>query len=131
MKRWRDLLKVTRYGEAVMGFLKRLGSDPEFVDYYDHEEYEEALKAELTNQAYNKGLEEGEVKGRASGLAEGRASGLAEGRASGLTEGHASGLVEGQSNIIKNMSANNFSVEEISKMTNISLEEIEKLINQK
>ena len=52
--------------EAVMEALKRLGSDPEFVDYYDHEEFEELEKAEL----YRNGLAEGEAKGRAEGQAD-------------------------------------------------------------
>ena len=49
--------------EAIMNDLKEYGKDKKYLDYYDHEEFEEAMQ-----------LEAKEI-----GLAEGRAEGLAEG----------------------------------------------------
>ncbi len=44
-----------------MNDLKVLGSDPEFVDYYDHDEFEEILRECEINDAREEGIEMGKM----------------------------------------------------------------------
>ena len=50
-----EIAKGDEMREAVMEDLKKLGSDTEFVDLYDHEEFQKAVEEEM----YNNGIAEG------------------------------------------------------------------------
>lgn len=75
---------------------------------------------------------------RKAGLAEGRKEGLKKGIKEGIKEGKKEGIKEGikegknleRLNIIKTMTKNGISIEEISKMINISVIDIEDLLNK-
>lgn len=92
---------------------------------YDHDL---AWKEECRRQGLEEGREQGLSEGRAEGKAQGLEEGRAEGREEGRAEGREEGRVEGREEIIKNMSRNGMSKQEISKMTNIPIREIEKIL---
>lgn len=90
---------------AVMEFLKRLGSDTEFVDYYDHEEFERAERAELLSE-------------------------IDKARDKGHAEGHEAGKKEERKIIIKSLIEGGMSIEKISSILKISIDDINSLLNE-
>lgn len=63
-KSYEDMKKISKNNkerEAVMNDLKVLGSDPEFVDYYDHDEFEEILRECEINDAREEGIKMGKM----------------------------------------------------------------------
>lgn len=98
-KEMERLARGDKAREAVMEDLKRLGSDTEFVDLYDHEEFQKAVEREM----YNNGIEEGRAEGKAEGAKEEKIS------------------------IAKKLLEIGNKIEEISYITGLSREEIEKL----
>ncbi len=93
------LAKDNEERNAVMEDLKKLGSDTEFVDLYDHDEFQKAVEKEM----YSKGIEEG--------------------KAEGITQGAQARSVE----IAKNMKENGIEIALIIKCSGLSKEEIENL----
>lgn len=67
-----------------------------YINYIMSRNDELNSRAEMYEDALNKGLEEGRKLGLEIGLAEGLAEGRAEGREDGLVEGRAEGLAEGR-----------------------------------
>lgn len=55
-----EIAKSNKEREAVMKELERLGSDTKFVDYYDHDEFEEILKEAIARDAREEGIQTGE-----------------------------------------------------------------------
>lgn len=90
--------------EGVMKDLKRLGSEEEFVDLYDHDEFDEILLQSYKDDAREAGLKEGIEEGRK------------EGHKEGLAEGHAEGLKEKEEEIITKLKEKGFSQEEIKEL---------------
>ena len=77
-----------REREGVMKDLKRLGSEEEFVDLYDHDEFEEILLQSYKDDA----------------------------REAGLAEGRTAGMKEKEEEIINKLKKKGFSKEEIKKL---------------
>lgn len=92
---------------SVVEDLKRFGSDPEFVDYYDHDKFEKALREEIKNVAWDEGL--------------------AEGKKVGMEEGITTGIQQNKKDIVKTMLEFGEDLEKISKYCNISHEQILKI----
>lgn len=95
------MAKGNKEREMIMEDLKRLGSNPEFTDYYDHEEFQEILKMSEIEEAHNEGL----------------------------AEGHTSGLKEGKKEIINKLYKSGMSEDTLSNILEIPSEEISKYLN--
>ncbi len=95
-----SLAKGNKERETIMKELKRLGSDEEFVDLYDHDEFDEILLQSYKDDA------------------------RAEGRAEGIAEGIEQGKLIQQIEIAKNLKAIGMSIEEIATSCNLSFEEV-------
>lgn len=54
--------------EEILMTLKRLGSEEEFVDLYDHEEFLRIMQKELAENARKRGLRAGRKEGRKEGI---------------------------------------------------------------
>ena len=103
------LAKDNKERTKVMEELKKLGSDKNFVGYYDIEEYEEALK------------EEKEEIGRAEGIAIGLKKGIAQGIEQGIEQKEKEAAI--------NLHLNGASDELIMKSLNITKEKLEEYLN--
>ncbi len=95
-----EYAKGNKERETVMKDLKRLGSDEEYVDLYDHDEFDAILLQSYKDDA------------RAEGLAEGREEGRTEGRA----EGHIEGKKEKELEIIDKLKSKGLTEEEIKDL---------------
>lgn len=113
-----EIAKGNREREAVMKELQRLGSDPEFVDYYDHDEFEEINKRALERDAIAKGLEQGIEQGIQQGLEQ------------GIQQGISQGIEQKQKDIIKKMFKSGMSITKIASILELSSSEIEKCLKQ-
>lgn len=89
--------------EKVMEDLKRLGSDTNFVDLYDHEEFQKAVEDELYRNGIEEGIEKGIEKGRVEGIKEEKIS------------------------IAKKLLERGMKLEEVSMITDLDKETLEKL----
>lgn len=83
--------------------LKRLGSDTNFVDLYDHEEFQKAVEDELYRNGIEEGIEKGIEKGRVEGIKEEKIS------------------------IAKKLLERGMKLEEVSMITDLDKETLEKL----
>lgn len=97
-----EIAKGDKEREAVVADLKKLGSDAEFVDYYDHDEFQEIRMMHELEDARNEGM----------------------------AEGHAVGLIEERVSVINKMLSKGKTFEEISDLLDISVEKIQELINK-
>ena len=102
---------------------KRLFNLAEISKYKPNEllAYRDSLK---DYRDYYNTIDFAEIKGRKEGREEGRAEGLVEGRAEGRAEGEQSKAYE----IARQMLADGFSIDMISKYTKLSSEEIEQIL---
>lgn len=77
------------------------------------------------------GIIEGKEKGKELGIKEGKELGIKEGKEQGIKEGKEQGIKEGEKNskikIAKKMLDSNFTIKQISQITNLSEEEIKSL----
>ena len=108
-----EIAKGNREREAVMKELQRLGSDPEFVDYYDHDEFEEINKRALERDAIAKGLEQGIEQGIQQGISQ------------GIEQGITQGIEKNQREVIKNMIESGMTKDNIANILKITTEEVE------
>jgi predicted transposase/invertase (TIGR01784 family) len=109
--------------------LSKLNEEERYAYDRSLREYRDAIN--IFEGAREKGIAEGEAKGRAKGRAEGEAKGRAEGRAEGEAKGRAEGRAEGETqkaiSIARSLKKMNMSTADISAATGLSVEEIEKL----
>ena len=79
------------------------------------------------------GIQEGIIEGRKTGIEEGRIegrkAGIQEGRIEGQKKGKVEGKIEGKIEVVKKMLENNFDVETISTITELSTEKIKEIQN--
>ena len=126
--------KASKYNKEIEKINKKLASMS--LSREERNNYEFRLKAirdeiSAIDYATKKGLEEGRRKGLEQGIVEGLEQGLQQGLEQGIQQGIQQGVSEGEKNakieIAEEMLKNNFSIEEIQKITRLSLEEIKKI----
>lgn len=81
------MVRDSKERKAVMEDLKKLGSDTEFVDLYDHDEFQEILREAEKEEAKEEALKEGLAKGLAEGIEQGIEKGIEQGIEKGREEG--------------------------------------------
>ena len=134
--------KASKYNKEIEKINKKLASMS--LSREERNNYEFRLKAirdeiSAIDYATKKGLEEGRRKGLEQGIAEGLEQGLQQGMQQGMQQGIQQGIQkgiqqgvsEGEKNakieIAVEMLKNNFSIEEIQKITRLSIEEIKNI----
>ena len=126
--------KASKYNKEIEKINKKLASMS--LSREERNNYEFRLKAirdeiSAIDYATKKGLEEGRRKGLEQGIAEGLEQGLQQGMQQGMQQGIQQGVSEGEKNakieIAVEMLKNNFSIEEIQKITRLSIEEIKNI----
>lgn len=75
------------------------------------------------------GIQEGIIEGRKTGIEEGRIEGQKKGKVEGKIEGKVEGKIEGKIEVVKKMLENNFDLETISTITELSTEKIKEIQN--
>ena len=103
------LAKEDKYLMSTVEMVRDFVSDPEIRSLFDRDKLKE---------------ESAELRGRKVGIREGKNLGLIEGKNLGLIEGKNLGIIE----TAKNMLKENYSFEQISKITNLTTSEIKKLV---
>ena len=98
---------------STVDIVKSFVSDPEVMNLFDRDKLKEE-SAELRGMEL--GIERGKEEGKTLGLKEGKTLGLREGQRKEKLE------------TAKNMLKENFSFEQISKITHLSTSEIKKLV---
>ncbi len=63
-----ELANGNKERKFVMSELKRLGSEKEFVDLYDHDEFEAIIRADIEESNLKKGFEQGHAVGLNEGI---------------------------------------------------------------
>ena len=100
-----ELAKGDKYLMSTVEMVRDFVSDPEIRSLFDRDKLKE---------------ESAELRGKEAGIKEG----LIEGKNLGLIEGKNLGIIE----TAKNMLKEKYSLEQISKITNLSTSEIKKLL---
>ena len=94
---------------------------------WKREEELECVKEEALAEGLSKGEKIGLSKGEKIGLSKGEKIGLSKGEKIGLSKGEKKGVEKNTKDMIKNMIANNLSIDMISKISGKSISEINKI----
>ena len=113
---YEDLKEVAR-------LMREYSEDTSNLIYYDKEAMEESMRKTDLKYAKEEGISEGYNEGHAEGFNEGHTKGIKEGINQGINQGEIKKSLE----IAKKLLEKDMSIEDISKITELSKEEILKL----
>ena len=113
--------------KEVAKIMKEYSEDTSNLIYYNKKAMEESMRKTDLKFAKEEGISEGYNEGHAEGFNEGHAKGITEGINRGIKQGINQGEIKKSLEIAKKLLENDMSIEDISKITELSKEEILKL----